>query len=125
MNSSENIALEGNVPEHSVGDRLDNLQQMLALMQRQKELRRKEDLKEALRRAEIEEHRAAEDLALIELLMSRMKVLEVKVGTQDTAIQECEHKILFLQTQSAHTDIALRDMNDRIGEIALNVHDVK
>jgi len=52
-------------------------------------------------------------------------VLEVKVGTQDTAIQECEHKILFLQTQSAHTDIALRDMNDRIGEMALNVHDVK
>ena len=50
---------------------------------------------------------------------------EVKVGTQDTAIQECEHKILFLQTQSPHTDIALRDMNDRIGEIALNVHEVK
>ena len=59
------------------------------------------------------------------MLMSRTKVLEVKVGTQDTAIQECEHKILFLQTQSAHTDIALRDMNDRIGEIAQNVHDVK
>jgi len=64
VNSSENIALEGNVPEHSVEDRLDNLQQMLALMWRRKELRRKEDLKEALRRAEIEERRAAEDLAL-------------------------------------------------------------
>ena len=50
--------------------------------------------------------------------MSRTKVLEVKVGTQDTAIQECEHKILFLQTQSAHTDIAL-------GEIAQNVHDIR
>ena len=115
MNSSENITLEENVPEPSVEDRLDNLEQMLALMQRQKELRRKEDLEEALRRAEIEERRAAEDRARIEMLMSRTKVLEVKVGTQDTAIQEFEHIILFLQTQSAHTDIALRDMNDRIG----------
>ena len=115
VNSSENMALEENVPEHSVEDRLDNLEQMLALMQRQKELRRKEDLEEALRRAEIEERRAAEDRARIEMLMSRTKVLEVKVGTQDTAIQEFEHIILFLQTQSAHTDIALRDMNDRIG----------
>ena len=86
VNSSENMALEENVPEHSVEDRLDNLEQMLALMQRQKELRRKEDLEEALRRAEIEERRAAEDRALIEMLMSRTKVLEVKVGTQDTAI---------------------------------------
>ena len=125
VNTSENIALEENVPEHSVEDRLDNLEQLMALMQRQKELRRKEDLEEALRRAQIEERRAAEDRALIEVLMSRTKVLEVKVGTQDTAIQECEHKILFLQTQSAHTDIALRDMNDRIGEIAQNVHDIK
>eukprot|EP01037_Dinobryon_pediforme_P019729 gene19729-20198_t len=125
VNSSENMALEENVPEHSVEDRLDNLEQLMALMQRQKELRRKEDLEEALRRAEIEERRAAEDRALIEMLMSRTKVLEVKVGTQDTAIQECEHKILFLQTQSAHTDIALRDMNDRIGEIAQNVHDIR
>ena len=49
--------------------------------------------------------------------MSCTKVLEVKVGTQDTAIQECKHKILFLQTQSAHTDIALRDINNRIGDI--------
>ena len=125
VTSSENMAIEENVPEHSVEDRLDNLEQMLALMHRQKELRRKEDLEEAQRRAEIEERRAAEDRALIEMLMSRTKVLEVKVGTQDTAIQECEHKILFLQTQSAHTDIALRDMNDRIGEIAQNVHDIK
>ena len=54
----------------------------MALMQRQKELRRKEDLEEALRRAQIEERRAAEDRALIWMLMSRTKVLEVKVGTQ-------------------------------------------
>jgi len=49
MNSSENMALEENVPEHSVEDRLDNLEQLMALMQRQKELRRKEDLEEALK----------------------------------------------------------------------------
>ena len=54
-------------------DRLDNLEQLMALMQRQKELRRKEDLEEALRRAEIEERRAAEVLALIEMLTSRWK----------------------------------------------------
>ena len=60
MISSENMATEENVPEHSVEDRLYNLEQLMALMQRQKELRRKEDLEEALRRAEIEERRAAE-----------------------------------------------------------------
>jgi len=38
VNLSENVALEENVPEHSVEDRLDNLELMLALMQRQKEL---------------------------------------------------------------------------------------
>ena len=70
VNSSENIALEEKVPEHSVEERLDNLEQLMALMQRQKELRRKEDLEEALRRAQIEERRAAEDRALIEVLMS-------------------------------------------------------
>ena len=58
MNLSENMALEENVPEHSVESRLDNLEQLMALMQRQKELRRKEDLEEALRRAQIEERRA-------------------------------------------------------------------
>jgi len=98
VNLSENIALKENVLEHSVEDRLDNLEQILALMQRQKELRRKEDLEEALRRAVIEERRAAEDRTLIEMSMSRTKVLEVKVGTH-------KNKSIAQFCISSHIDI--------------------
>jgi len=48
-----------------------------------------------------------------------------KIGAQDFDIQDSERKILFLQTQSAHTNIALKGMGNCIGEIAQSVHDVK
>jgi len=111
----EKISEEKN--ESSVEQRLDELEQLITMMQIQREQRRREDQEEAARRMEISERRAAEDRILLERLTNKTKILEVKVGSQGAAISECEEKILFLETQNTHNTITIRDIENRVDDL--------